>query len=477
MTKAAVPVRSLYRWWLWALLVLFLNGCAADGGLVKTQRVASGHTLATVYFSTTGASTEQISFTIDQIALLMGDIWIDLPMNPREINRQDVQGKQILFGIGTFPTGDCRRIRFRLTKFRVGNIENSANDSDEDPQLVELTFSRPIEFAGKDSLCLFIEWDPAATVAQDRSRFAPVFSARGQSVPLGGDLAYVVCDDIDTLYMVRTDVNLVVAALGIPGPLGELAIDDQGRKLYVLSSGERSIYVYNSANTQYLDRIPLSMAVKPQYMSLSADGSAAFVTDAATNRVLRIDLASGLVSHQTTVGFRPERIIFFDDGNPHLAVSSPAAQRIFILNAETLELIKEIPAGLDADSLLFLNNRLYVGERGNNLVSVFDYRTGRQLARIAVGADPVYMLTSDNKVFVSNYREGTLSTFYGGQSTSARRVPAGPSPYALAVSERRRLLYIANREASSLTVLDLAGERIKGTVPLGGAPFSIGVLD
>ena len=132
MTKAAVPVRSLYRWWLWALLVLFLNGCAADGGLVKTQRVASGHTLATVYFSTTGASTEQISFTIDQIALLMGDIWIDLPMNPREINRQDVQGKQILFGIGTFPTGDCRRIRFRLTKFRVGNIENSTNDSDED---------------------------------------------------------------------------------------------------------------------------------------------------------------------------------------------------------------------------------------------------------------------------------------------------------------------------------------------------------
>lgn len=470
-----VPVGVVFRWWLGGLLCL-LAGCAPGGELANnTQRVTSGQTLATVYFSTTGVSTEQISFTVDQIALLLGDLWVDLPTKPLAIDRQEVQGKQLLLGIGTFPTGDCRRIRFRLTRMQMGGSDK-AGDVAPEGQLVELYFSQPIKFSGKDSLCLFVDWNLAPSIPGE-SRLAPHFSARGQNLPLGGDLAYVICDEIDTLYMVRTDVNRVVAAVGIPGPLGELAVDRQQRKLYVLSTGERSIYIYDSANTQYVDRIPLSITVKPRHLCLSEDGSTAFVTDSATNRVLQIDLTSRLVSHQTTVGFRPERIIFFDDNAPRLAISSPTAQRVFILNAETLELMKEIPAGLEADSLLFLNDQLYVGERGNNSVSVFDYRTGRQLARIAVGAEPVYMATSDNKIFVSNYREGSLSTFYGGQKASARRVAAGSGPYALAASERRRVLYVADREAAGLTILDLAGERIKAVVPLGGAPFSIGILD
>jgi DNA-binding beta-propeller fold protein YncE len=467
--KSMFYIRTL----LLVLISIMLVGCAGGSGIErKVPRMSPDQALASVYFSTTGVSTEQISFEISDVSLLMGDLWIDLLAAPIAIDRQEVQGQQRLLGLGAFPAGDCTRIRFSLKNIRVGG---NGGPGLEDQQ-VDLAMNQPVAFAGRDSTCLFIDWHLVPPVPGE-ARFVPRFSVRGQNLPLGGDLAYVVCDDIDTLYMIRTDVNFVVAALGLTGPLGELAVDAARRRLYVLSTGERAIYVINSANSQPLERISLQIAVKPRHLSLSADGDFAYVTDAATNRVMKVDLRSGLISRQATVGFRPERVLFFNDGSDRLAVSSPTAQRVFILNADTLELLKEIPAGLEADSLLFWQDRLYVGERGNRSVTAFDHRTGRQLARIVVGAEPVAMTAVDNKIIVSNFQDSTLSFFYVGQSSTARSIPVGLGPYALAVSERRRILYVANRDAASLTIMDLVGERARAVVPLGGAPFSIGVLD
>ncbi len=459
---------------LWLLLIsVMLVGCVASAGdNRKISRKLQDQALASIYFSTTGVSTERISFELGDLSLLMGDLWIDVPAGSTAIDRQVVQGQQLFLGLGGFPVGDCTRIRFSLKNIKVDGKSGPGLDD----QRIELSMNKPVSFADGDSTCLFIDWH-LAPPAPGEARFVPRFSARGQNLPLGSDLAYVVCDDIDTLYMVRTDVNFVVAALGLPGPLGEIAVDADLRRLYVLSMGERAIYVFNSANSQALDRIPLQIAVKPRHLCLSDDGSFAYVTDAATNRVLKVDLSSGLIANQTSVGFRPERIIFFDDGSSRLAVSSPTAQRVFILSADTLELQREIPVGLEAESLLYWQNRLYVGERGNYSVTAFDYRTGRQMARIVVGAEPVFMTAVDSKIFVSNFLDSSLSVFNAGQSSTARSILVGSGPYALAASERRRILYIANRDAASLTVMDLVGERVRAVVPLGGAPFSIGVLD
>ncbi len=461
-------------WWLLMALVLFLAGCVSGEGVArKAPRIMPGQSLVSVYFSTVGASTERISFEIDEVAILMGDLWIDLPAEALVVDRQKVQGKQLLLGIGAFPAGDCSRMRFKLKGIKLaGNSGPGLED-----QMVELPFNKVVSLAGGDSTCLFIEWHLVPPLPGE-IQFSPHFTVKGQEMPLGGDLAYAVCDDIDTLYMVRTDINFVVASLGLPGPLGELAVDPLQRRLYVLSAGERAILVFDSVNAQKLDRIPLSITIKPRHMALSEDGMTAFVTDSATNRVLRVDLLNGIISQQATVGIRPERIIYFEDNGSHrLAVSSPTAQRVFILNADTLDPVREIPAGNEADSLLFWDERLYVAERGSNLVSVFDYQTGRQLARVTVGFEPSFIIGVDRKIFVSNYRDDSLSVFHAGQSTTARRIPVGSGPYAMAISDRRRLLYVADREADKLTILDLTAERVTATVSLGGRPFSVGVLD
>lgn len=456
-------------------IALLLGGCAVGaGGARKTSPVSADQSLVSLYLSTTGVSTEMIGLTIDGVALLVGDLWIDLRAEPQRLERREIEGRQLLLGMGAFPVGECTRIRFNLRDIRIAG----AAGADLEDRTLELPLARPFGLSGSGSTCLFVDWH-LAPPAPGEARFAPRFTAGAQELPLGEDLVYVVCDDIDTLYMVRADTGFVVAALGLPGPLGELAVDNGRRRLYVLSSGDRAIHVIGSANTQYLERIPLSITVRPRNLCLSADGATAYVSDAATNRVVKVDLESGLIAAQATVGFRPERVHYFEsDGRPWLAVSSPTAQRVYLLNAETLAPpVREIPAGLGADGLLFFNDRIYVAERGGGSVSSFDHRSGRQLSRISVGLEPVYLLGVDNKVYVSNQRDAALSVINVGQMSTSRSIPVGSPPYVLAASERRRQLFIAHRSDQSLSVLDLSGERIVGKTMLGGTPYSLAILD
>ena len=456
------------------LFVFFLGGCAGGGTMGRTApRVTADQSLVSLYLSTTGVSTEKIELTIDGLALLVGDVWIDLPAEAQRLQRQTLEGRQLLLGVGAFPVGECRRLRFNVKEVRVGG-QGGAQVSD---QAIELPLTRPLTLSGSGSTCLFVDWQLQPSQPGE-APFVPRFSAHGQELPLGRDLAYVVCDDINTLYLLRTDTNFVTAALGLPGPLGELAVDSRRRRLYVLSTGDRAIHVFSSANTQYLERIPLSITVGPRNLCLSADGSTAYVSDPATNRVLKVDLARGVVAAQEIVGFRPERLHYFvADGRAWLAVSSPTAQRVYLLNGDNLALLREIPAGLETDSMLFYNEQFYVAERGSSSVSSFDYRSGRQLSRITVGWEPVYLLGFDNKIFVSNLKDSALSVFHAGQNSTARRIPLESSPFVMAASERRRQLYIAHREAHSLSVLDLSSEKIIAETMLGGSPYFVAILD
>jgi DNA-binding beta-propeller fold protein YncE len=474
MDDAMIKNSHAHFYTLWHLFILLmLAGCATVNPAAKSSlRVASGQTLATLYLSTNGVCSEQVTFELDEVALLLGDLWIDLLAAPVAIDHHQLQGRQLLLGIGSFPAGECRRIRFKLKQIRVAQSPSTLFAD----QLIELPFGQPLTFSGNDSTCIFVDWHLTEQMLNE-ARFTPRFTVRGQEISLGGDLAYVLCDNIDTLYMVRTDQDVVTAALGLPGPLGEIAVDEVLRRLYVLSTGERVIHLFSSANARSLDRIALSIAVSPRHLSLSADGVFAYVTDAATNRVLKVDLFSGLIAREAIVGVRPERVLFFDDGSPRLAISSPTAQRVLILHADNLEVQREFPAGLEADGLLYYEDRLYVAERGSQSVAVFDYRTGRQLARISVGFEPSDLIAVDGRIFVSNSSDGSLSVFYAGQSTTARRIPVGVGPADLAVSSRRRMLYIADREANTLSVMDLSGDRIQSVVPLGGSPSSVVVLD
>ncbi len=463
---------NLLRVFFAVTVMTALTGCLASStspGIALLPDQA----LTTIYLSQSGPSTVDTSFSLDGFALLSDRGWVELGIGPVTVDSRPHRAPQRVLGLSSLPPGDYRKIRFSLSRLKIGR---SAIPPSEDRKVFELTLPEPIKLEATDSRCLFLDWH----LAMDESAGAttPFFKAWGQGQTLGGDLVFAACDQINTVYVIRSDINEVVASFGIPGPLGEIAVASDKRRLHVLSAGERSIFTFDALNLQLIDRIPLTRTMEPRHLALSLDARHAFVSDAATGQVLKVELVSGHVTQQVRIGHRPERIAYTPDSPARIAVVAPRSQQVFILDAHSLRTLGIVPVGMNPASALFFGGNLYVAEQASQTVSIYEENSGRQLSSINVGFEPDYLLgLSDRKALVSNSGGQGLSVLVADQATSFRTIHAGSNPTSLAKSENRQLLYVANRNRNRITVIDLASERIEKEIELGGMPFFLAVLD
>lgn len=456
----------LYRRFILIVTLLLLAACSAPrAGVSKPFKVRSGQALLTTFLTTSGAAEAAGQILIEEIALEVNDVWIGLGLRSGEIDYQQQKGQPLLIGTVAAPLGEHRRLRLKI----------SGLAGKQELQTFIVSLPDPLDLRAGNSKCLFIDWQ-LFTDRPGGAELLPRFTAWGQGQTLGGELLYVACRDLNTIYVVRMDINEVVASFGVPGPLAEIRIHQ--RKLYILSTGKRSIFVYDCLSGRLIDQIALPGTISPQHMTLSDDGAFAFITDASSGEVLKLDLDTGTLVARRLIGHKPQRLIFFDDGEQRLAVTAPNSQQVFILDAVTLQLDLMIPVGRRPVSLLFFDRALYVVEQGTGLVAVFDPRTGKQKIKIPVGFRPEYLLAVDaNTAYVSNSGEASLSALYAGQNMALRKIPAGKAPTEWLESQRKRLLYIANSSTRRVTVVDHTAENFLKEIHLGGAPTSLAILE
>ncbi len=451
--------------------VLAVSACAPDGLYHESGRALEpGRALVTVYLNAFGSSSRTVTFALEDLALVDGGAPRHVDIDSFYVDSRKASDRQLLIGAAVVDAGNYSGLSFRLAGVQV----DGAPEGGEAPVL-NLSFPNLVSLGAGDSVCLFVNWSLDEAASQS-GRFVSKFSAQGQVMPLSGELIYVACDDIDTIYLVGTDRNRVAASVGLVGPLGSLRIDSERRRLYAVSGGARSIFVMDCDAHRFIDRIALPMTLAPRYMDLSDDGEFAYVTDAQTNRVIKVDLAAGVAAAQSNDAlYAPGRVLFMKtDLGDLLAVGSPATRQIYILNAENLGLRQTLPAGLEPEGMFYDEGLLYACDRASDAVLVFSIRDGRQRAQIAVGTAPTHITAeSGGRIYVSNTGEDSLSVIVSGQHTAFRRIPSGPGPFALTVSRHRQVLYAANRNDKKLTVLDLNSDSILSEIPLGGMPRSM----
>ncbi len=449
------------------LFVLLLTACGAAPKTtpLRTVKAQAGQALLTVYLSSSGTAEVAGQIKIDELAIEADGAWLGLGLQAEGIDYRQLKGQQQLLGAALAPLGEHRRLRLKV----------SGLPGSEESQQFILTLPEPLELRAGDSKCLFVDWQ-LVDENPGSKKLVSRFVAWGQGQTLGGELLYVACKELETLYIVRMDINEVVASFGVPGPLAEIRLHQ--RRLYILSSGKRAIFVYDCLNGRLVDQISLPGAVAPQHMALSTDGVFAFVSDAASGEVLKVDLVGGALVSRVLVGHKPQRLIYYVDGLQALAVVSPNTQQVFVLDASSLQIQRRIPVGMRPVSLMFFNRSLYVAEQGTQSVAVFDPRSGKQQLRFTVGFQPEYLQAIDqHNAYVSNSGETSLSALHAGQNVAIRRIPAGPEPMEWVHSQRKHLLYVANSSSHQLTVVDRISEKNIKSIPLGGAPTSLAVLE
>lgn len=229
--------------------------------------------------------------------------------------------------------------------------------------------------------------------------------------------------DLDSLRPLATITNLK-AAHGV-------AIDRASGHGFVTDGEQDAVVMFDLATNRTLKIIPVGH--KPD--SILRDGASAKVLafNRESNNVTIIDPVGGTVAGTIKLPAGPESAQSDDHGR--IWVNLDDGNAIAQIDARTMTLAKVIPLpGCDGPAPLAFDHvrHLLFSGCGNQVMTVTDTDSGRQLARLKVGEDPDgIMYDSDRRrIFVGNRGGSWTVIAQRGRSTYVRQAPLQVQPYA-----------------------------------------------
>lgn len=392
---------------------------------------------------------------------------------PVEIQSDKIGKGQIFLGRQSVPIGHYQGLSFSIAKAALQLKDHRTMLALDTPQL-DLQLPGDLHLRQGDSLSLFITWNTAQSI-QGTALFSPALTAAIQEIPLATDLAYISCPDIDTLYVIRTDLNRVCGSLGISGQPTSLSVHPEHNRLYVLTRKEATIKIVELSSNQVVDEIRIPMMRKPSKMVISPDGDWAYVIENKRDLMVRVDLGKGGLSGRVTLSGKHPHYLAYLAGQKILAVSAEYAQNITLIDPATLNEIYHIGAENGAEGVLEFNNSLYVAERKTNTVSAYQLPTGVKQGRLTVGNGPVRLAADNNGryLFAASYDAGKIAIIRAGQYNVIKEINVGGAPRNMAFDSQRKWLYITDEKKGGITVVDLSTQRVAQRISLGAIPDEI----
>lgn len=130
-----------------------------------------------------------------------------------------------------------------------------------------------------------------------------------------------------------------------------------------------------------------------------------------------------------------------------------------------------------------LNNKLYVVNKINNSVQVFDtnYNSSDKSSTIILDNNPVMMNINeaDNKLYLLNQSSNSVSVLngYTNDSTALNSFSTGKMPVAIAVNSASGYIYVSNRYDNTVSIVDgkYTDYTHRTTVTSGASPCAIAV--
>ncbi|MEZ0092222.1 YVTN family beta-propeller protein [Streptacidiphilus sp. EB129] len=232
-------------------------------------------------------------------------------------------------------------------------------------------------------------------------------------------------------------------------PQGILASPD-GRRVYVTNRDHKSVTVIDTATDAVAATVP-SLCNSPGAMALSADGSTLYVGNSSTSWcIMRIDTATdtatmlsgsegpttGLVvgPHGTTLyAVYQSRIRIAGNGTG----ATEAVTRLVARNTTThnVEWTRTVSTGGAQGGIAVSpdGRHLYIAQSATNSVWVFDVRTRRVTARIAVGAQPRAIAITHNgrQLYVTDFGSHSVSVIDTATGAVTETIQVGNDPDAV----------------------------------------------
>ena len=209
----------------WRVLILIavallLTACQANIAQNTAPVRAATDSLVSVYLNF--ETVPDYRLEILDLELRTKDTWLSCRGKNAPATRSS---RQQLVALDSLPAADYDQVRFRVELY---SQQNTLLRTEQ----VTLGIPNHLILKPSGSQCLFLH-----------SRLSPYtlerplpnqFDVENQDAPLADNLLYVLCPDLSTVYIIRTDQFTVTAAYPLQGEISDMVVDNSRRLIYFL---------------------------------------------------------------------------------------------------------------------------------------------------------------------------------------------------------------------------------------------------
>ena len=224
--------------------------------------------------------------------------------------------------------------------------------------------------------------------------------------------------------------------------------------------------IFVTACTQNGDKVAgEEVDIPPQTASAALGSGVVYTGDEGGNSISALDLATGQVT-TTPVKIAPHNVQASSDGRLLLAVGMMAGSG----GHEGMEGME--PKATEPETE---GHEHGGGERGRLLILDTTKPDAWNASGIEVGSAPAHIVMDKlgQRAYVTNGGDSTLSVVDIAQQKVIRTIPTGAAPHGLRLSPDGRELYVANTGGGSVSVISVASGKEEKRIPVGKAPVQV----
>jgi len=261
---------------------------------------------------------------------------------------------------------------------------------------------------------------------------------------------------------------------------GAVASPALARDAYVPNYGSQSVSVIDTDTNAVVATIPVGN--NPSSAAITPDGRTVYVTEAGDNDVIRIKTATNeAVGEPIPVGANPIGIAITPDGKKAL-VANNVASSISVIDTKKNKAKPEVPvagaAALYSVAIAPTGGRAYAMSYGTDQIFPIKAKNAASAgSALGVGQKPSAMaFTPAGTGYLANSIDANVSVISPAGSVTGVPIPVVANPLGVAVGSSGARAYVANNGPSgSVSTIDTSTNAVVASIPVGPYPRGLAV--
>jgi YVTN family beta-propeller protein len=291
-------------------------------------------------------------------------------------------------------------------------------------------------------------------------------------------LAYVANEGSNTVSVINTASNTVIAAVPVGVSPGPIAIKPGGAFAYVGNFSSRTLSVIATASNTVVAVV--AVGGQPHGLAITPDGAFAYTTESFPHQVSVIDTASNTVIGTVAVGDLPTGIGITPDG-AFAYVTNLSSDNVSVIATASNTVVATIPVGSGPGQVAVTPDGAfaYVTNVFGGSVSVIATSSNSVVTTVVLGGSPVGVAVTPDGAFayVTKQSLNAVSVISTASNTVVATVPVGNNPQRVAVTSDGAFAYVTNRDSGDVSVIATASNTVVATIPVGNHPSGIAITN